>query len=248
MATNVPLLAYLTKHAQEEFPDAFEIVASPGLYTFKSQTLEKGLSVDMVLVGLYDVHQNTKGRKPLWACVESDNVQYYYEKSTQLSQLDGDRELYPKEGTVRHKDGPAPFNLVAPSRWHSIKDVKHDERRKARARLEHLVRFAYILTGRTHSMGDGSHAYVLGQLRRLCMDLLENANNERKATAKCVVDSEVRAAQSMEDQLFEERARYSMPLQLDSTWNKRPADEMEGIAVEQGVRSMFASPSRLYVN
>ena len=193
MATNIPLLAYLTRNAQEQFPESFQVVSDPTLYTFKAQTLQNGTTIDMVHVGLYDINHNTKDRKPLWSRISGDVAKYYYEAKSQLLIVDdGDRMLCSPKGTIRHKYGPGPFNFMAPGKttWSSSEDVKHAERRQTRARLDCLVRLASILTGRTTSVTYRSNADMLWELRQLCLYLFENQKDETRRPAQRVTDDD----------------------------------------------------------
>ncbi|KAF3043114.1 hypothetical protein E8E11_008762 [Didymella keratinophila] len=240
MATNISLLAYLTRNTEEQFPEPFRLVSDPDLYTFKTQILQDGTTFDMVHVGLYDINHNTKDRKPLWSRIAGDVAEYYYEVKSQLSIVDdGDRTLYPLEGSIRHKDGPGPFDFVAPGKWSSSKDVKHGERKQTRARLECLIRLAFILTGRTTLVTYRSNADMLWELRQLCLYLFENQKDETRRPAQRVAkdDDDDDGNGEYQTALYP-RGRASMPPRAGFLKNKRTADEMEGVEVERGVRNL----------
>ena len=240
-SNNIPLLAHLSRHAHNRFLDAFEIVSDPKLYTFEPQTLEDGLTVDMVCIGMHTIHDNTRRRKVLWARLAGESARYYYQQGYQFLELEsGGITLYPDEGKVRHKDNPAPFNLVAPGRWSSCKDTKHAARKPTRTALGRLIKFAFILTSRTRLMGHQSQADLLKELEELCKNLQCMKNSQGKPESRGVVDDEEETAQFVGAQPPVMGRKYSMFTQSSS---KRPAESMDGASVDHGVRSKFVNPT-----
>ncbi|KAH6614282.1 hypothetical protein C7974DRAFT_418002 [Boeremia exigua] len=176
-----PLLDTLKQHAQEEFPDAFEAVRHTDLYNFSTLDIE-GEERDVLFIGIVcptaGVSINTF--KPLYAHTRGGSIQYYFLQSEELPLVRFDLDLFPHTGRTRYRhDNLDPFKYIAPTANKAGSEKGRLEDRKAKTvGVAFLVRFAFLLTGRTNNIADEGQTELVRQLEKVCATIRRNKAKE----------------------------------------------------------------------
>ena len=178
-------LGSLLPYAHENFPLAFDIVATPEVYKFESRRFPDGqYSVkEGYLLHFAYWYSETFGIT-VWAHSDGSKVQYFTEKPGQP--LTSVEPPFPNEGRNLMNTFQGPFSLVLPRKKpHTSKrdEIKH-MRILARRRSALLVHIAFLVTGRIERIQNLEHVDLLIEIKDLCIHLYSNKAADGATTSK----------------------------------------------------------------
>lgn len=175
MATkNSYTLEAIETYARENFPLAFEIIADPHLYKFESRQFwaDNGHLIEADLVD-FAFWTGPFFGIPTWAYSDGGDVCYSYGKSgTDLKSCSPPISSGGKKSPIQ--DFKIPFCYAAArtepgSANKNVKALREHVRMLARKRLNLLIKFVFLLTGRVTQLCTEDDGDLLVQFKDLCI-------------------------------------------------------------------------------
>ena len=176
-------LSDFESYAQESFPAAYEIIADVNSYSFERMTHGPRINppeIDFLHVAYW--HRKSYNI-PVWAKLSrtGNSVRYYYGKKEKgITATD---EPYSNEANANIRSYLAPFHFVVPQHWSSTLQNKDASQAAAtRKRLAHLIKFAFLLTGRIMKVTNYNEDDLLLEFRRMCSFIQDAIGAEQEQT------------------------------------------------------------------
>lgn len=228
-------LPELEAYAQQNFPQAHKIIADLNSYKFERDSLNSYYTITPEIDFLHVAYWDYKFYGiPAWASLSriDNSVQYYYGKKGSIEPTDAP---YPSVGKSEIQAHLPPFRLVAPRKWPESGVQRETARTESRERRAILVKFAFLLTGRIHSITSNDVGDQLSKFGEMCAFIQETKQAQDQHTQREEKDKEAEANENTEYSTTDKTDTTSAGFAVPVRSSKRVASSPESAHADPDV-------------